>query len=125
MAEALSVVLLAETYDRAQYGLSLALAAASLGRPVTILFAGPALHLLTAEGWQDHDASAVRAELAAHGIATAEDLIELTGELGILLLACEARMRLQGVTAEDFLPDLAVEVSGLVAILADGAPVVV
>lgn len=125
MAEALSVVLLAETYDRVQYGLSLALAAASLGRPVTLLFAGPALHLLTEDGWQEAEAQATRAELTAHGIATAEELIELTGELGILLLACDARMRLQGVTADDFLPDLAVEVSGLVAVLADGAPVVV
>ncbi|HYD98220.1 MAG TPA: hypothetical protein VEH84_02445 [Alphaproteobacteria bacterium] len=131
---ALAILLHSGGVDRVHYALSLAAAALALDRPVTVLVAGRAVPLLLAgtperPGWHglDPDAegrspAARDAHHAARGIATFAQLAEACAALGGRFVACDMALRAEGLEGQALRTDLAVEIGGLVGLLADSGP---
>jgi peroxiredoxin family protein len=113
----LSLVLHSGDYARMHYALVLASAAAAIGKPVTILFAGTSVKAL-AKTWrmpdEDHRVKALR-------VAGFEDLLTACRDLGARLLVCETALALNELKPAQLREDLPLEVAGAVTFLNDAS----
>jgi predicted peroxiredoxin len=108
----LAVVLSEANHGRLHAALTMACAAAALGRPVRLFFHGESVAALTAgRHWQGD------ATYRAAGLPSVGELIENALGLGAHLMACQTGLQMIGVTAAS-LPD-GIETGGMVAFLAD------
>ena len=116
--EKLSLVIHSGDYSRMHYALVMASAAAAMGKPVTILFAGTSV-LALAKNWQtpdeDHRAQAL-------GIAGFEELLAACRDLGARLLVCETALALTELKPVQLRDDLSLETAGAVTFLNDASP---
>jgi peroxiredoxin family protein len=111
---ALGVLLISGTHERAHYAFSLVSAAAALGRPAILFATNAGCRALMAD-WQSLEDAGRDAVIQGRGVAGLDTLRAAAGELGVRLLACET-----GLVAEALDPaGLAdqVEVSGLATFL--------
>ena len=112
--EPIGILLLSGNSSRVHAALMLATTAAALGRAVVLFATGAGVPALLA----DHAAGQEPAEEArrqALGVATCGELRAAAGELGVRLIACEAALRLAGISAERLAPG--VEVAGMASLL--------
>ncbi|WP_027285338.1 DsrE family protein [Rubritepida flocculans] len=111
---ALGVLLISGGHERAHYALMTAAAAAAIGRRVTLFAtnAGCRLFLEPTPLREDPREAALRAA----GVATLAELSEAAAALGVRRIACEAGLRVEGLSAAALAPG--VEVAGLVTFLA-------
>ncbi len=113
----LSLVLHSGDYGRMHYALVLASAAAAIGKPVTVLFAGASVKAL-ARTWrpldEDRRAKALR-------VAGFEDLLAACRDLGARLLVCETALALAELDPAQLRDDLDLEVAGAVTFLGDAS----
>ncbi|MDB5376044.1 MAG: hypothetical protein JWR00_490 [Rubritepida sp.] len=115
----LGILLISGGHERGHYALTLAAAAAALGRPVTLFAtnAGCRLFLTDAPLLADPREAA----LAGTGVAGIAVLLEAAQELGLRLLACEAGLRAEGLVAAPLLPGVTVAgVASFLAAVGDG-----
>lgn len=119
----IGVVLHCADYDRIHYGLTMAAAAAALGRVVTVMCAGPAIQLLTREGLSHLRDSTFR----ARGAATVEDLFAACVDLDVRFIACDMALRVSDLAASDLRRDAPILRGGAAALVeaCDGAPMFV
>lgn len=142
MAEAapgkLSLVVQSADFGKVHYAFVIAAAAAAIGRPVTLFFTMEALNALRKAGpdgrpgWRamavDGRPGAAGARddgFAVKGVATFEELLSASVELGVRFMVCDMGLRALGLEREDLRPDVPVETGGVVTFLndarADGA----
>ena len=108
----LAVVLSEANHGRLHAALTLACAAAALGRPVRLFFHGDSVAALTAgRQWQGD------ATYRAAGLPSVGELVESALGLGAQLMACQTGLQMIGVTAAS-LPE-GIETGGMVAFIAD------
>jgi predicted peroxiredoxin len=108
----LAVIFAEANHARLHGGLSLALAAAALGRPVRLFFQGEAVCALQVGRQWAGDKS-----YRSGGLATLADLLEQARGLGLPLMACESGLHLCGLSAPGLVDGI--ETGGMVAFLAD------
>lgn len=113
----LSLVIHSGDYSRMHYALVMASAAAAIGKPVTILFAGTSVQAL-AKTWhmpdEDHRVKALR-------VAGFEELLTACRDLGARLLACETALALAELKPAQLRGDLNLEIAGAVTLLGDAS----
>ena len=108
----LALVFAEASHARLHAGLTLACAAAALGRPVRAFFHGESVAALTpARHW------AGDATYAAKGIPTVAELLSTALDSGVAVMACQSGLLLCGLNPA-MLAD-GVETGGMVAFLAD------
>jgi predicted peroxiredoxin len=111
-ARGLAVVLSEASHARLHAALTLACAAAALGRPVRLFFHGESVAALTAgRHWQGD------AMYRAAGLPSVGELVENALGLGAQVMACQTGLQLIGVTAASLAEGI--ETGGMVAFLAD------
>lgn len=116
--QALAILLLSGTHDRAHYAFALAAGAAALGRPTLIFATNGGCHALATDWSRLADADR-DATIRARGLAGLDDLRDACGELNVTLLACAAGLQAEGLPATALLPG--VRVSGIAQFIADSA----
>ena len=134
----LSLVVQSGDFGKVHYALVIAAAAAAVGRPVTLFFTMGALNALRKAdprglpGWRamavdgrPGAAAALDDGFAAKGVATFEELLSSSVELGVRFMVCDMGLRALGIGREDLRADVPVETGGVVTFLndarADGA----
>ncbi len=100
--------------DRLHAALSLAAAAAALGREVEIFLHAGAVAVLRAEVAFDGDAA-----LSAAGVPTIAELLDTALDLGVGITACQSGLALTGIDASRLNP--AIRAGGLVDFLGRNA----
>nr|WP_243451720.1 DsrE family protein [Sphingosinicella soli] len=110
--QGLALVFAEVNHARLHGGLSLALAAAALGRPVRLFFQGEAVCALQIGRHWAGDKS-----YKAGGLPLLSDLLDHAIGLGLPMMACESGIHLCGLSAPNLIPG--VETGGMVAFLAD------
>jgi peroxiredoxin family protein len=113
----LSLVVHSGEHARLHYALVMASAAAAVGKPVTILFAGAAVKAL-ARDWIPPDDDRRARTL---GVAGLEELLTACRDLGARLLVCETALALTELAPERLRDDLGLEIAGAMAFLADAS----
>lgn len=129
-ARGLAIAVHSGGYDRVHYALVMASAAAATNRLVTLFFTGRALRVLAGDdGWMALDPAddglspADRdALLARRGVATLPELLDVCGELGIRVIACEMGWRALGIDRPVVRSGLSVETAGVVTLLGSVPP---
>lgn len=111
-ARGLAIVVAEANHARLHATLTLACAAAALGRPVRLFFHGEAVAALRSEHHWQGDAT-----YAAAGLPPLGELVESALALGVKLMACQSGLQLLGLTP-DAIND-GIEAAGMVAFLAD------
>jgi peroxiredoxin family protein len=106
-SEPLALLLLSGTHERAHYAFVLAAGAASLGRRVVLFATNAGVRGLLAD-WSGLDDAARDGLIRARGVAGLDELRAAATELGVVLLACEAGLRAEGIAAEGLLPEVSV-----------------
>jgi len=114
-SEALGILLLSGTHDRAHYAFVLASGAAALGRRVVVFATNAGCHALMAD-WSGLADAARDQRARAAGVAGLEELREASRELGVRMIACEAGLRVEGLDPSRLLPG--VDVAGVATFLA-------
>jgi peroxiredoxin family protein len=110
-ADRLGILLISGGHERAHYAFVLASGAAAIGRQVVLFATNQGCQALLADlgvfGPEDDS-------VMARGVAGLVELRAAAAELGVRMIACEAGLRLAGITA-----DLAqnVEIAGVVTFL--------
>ena len=110
---ALGVLLLSGDHERTHYALVIATAAAALGRSATLFATNAGCQLLLRDSPLLGDPR--ESLLAASGVATVAELIDAALALPVRLIACEAGLRAESLSAESLLPE--VEVAGIATFL--------
>ncbi len=113
-SDALGILLLSGTHDRAHYAFVLASGAAALGRRVTVFASNAGCRALLAD-WSALDDAARDARVTAGGVAGFAALREASIELGVRLIACEAGLRAEAIDPAGLLPEA--EVAGVATFL--------
>jgi peroxiredoxin family protein len=113
-SDALGILLLAGTHDRAHYAFVLASGAAALGRRV-VLFASNAGCRALLSDWSGLDDAARDGRISANGVAGFATLRDAAVELGVRLIACEAGLRAEAIDPSGLLPQI--EVAGVATFL--------
>ena len=103
-----------DSWQRAHYAFVVAAGGLSLGREVTIFAGGRSVLALTSD-WEGLQGIIADHELEACGIVGFGELREAVLDLGALVMACEAGLKMAGVCAEDLLGG--VKVRGIVSFL--------
>ena len=98
MSRPLGILLLSGSYERAHYAFVLATGAAAIGRPVVLMATNGGCHALLAD-WSGLADAARDATMTARGVAGLDALRDAAGELGVRLLACEAGLLAEAITA--------------------------
>jgi peroxiredoxin family protein len=93
--EPLGILLISAGHERAHYAFVLASGAAALGRDVVIFATNQGCQAL---GEDSADFTAADAKVASLGVATLVELREAAEALGVRLIACEAGLRLSGLS---------------------------
>lgn len=112
--ETLGILLVSGAHDRAHAAVSLAAAAAALGRAVVILGTGRGARALLAD-WSALDDSGHDAVLRGRGLAGFGVLRESAQEMGARLIACETALKGEGLLRASLASG--VEVAGLATFL--------
>ncbi len=100
------------SHARLHAGLTLACAAAALGRPVRLFFHGEAAAALSpARHWAGDDT------YAAAALPSVADLVASALDIGIAIMACQSGLHLCGLTAAQLADGI--DTGGMVAFLAD------
>jgi peroxiredoxin family protein len=126
------LLVLSGEFERVQYALVVASAAAAIGTPVTLFFTDRALSALSGEGeeeagWRSlpgaggRSGGAIDDERRARGVAGFEELLGACADLGARFIACEMGLRAVGLEATALRKDLPIEVAGAVTFLADAS----
>jgi predicted peroxiredoxin len=110
--QGLALVFAEANHARLHGGLSLALAAAALGRPVRLFFQGEAVCALQVERHWAGDKP-----YKASGLPQIPELLDQVAGLGLPMMACESGIHLCGLSAPNLLAG--VETGGMVTFLAD------
>ena len=111
VSDTLGILLISPGHERAHYAFVLAAGAAAIGRRVILFATNAGCHALCADltPFTPDDDSA-----RTLGIAGLAELREASVELGVRMIACEAGLRLSGITAP--LAET-VEIAGVVTFL--------
>ena len=112
--KALGVLLISGGHERAHYALMTAAAAAAIGRDVTLFATNAGCRLFLDPTPLASDPR--EAALNATGVATLAELLEAATAMGVRRIACEAGLRVEGLSDARLVPG--VEVAGLVSFLA-------
>lgn len=128
----LSLIVFSGDYDRVHYAFVMASAAAATNRPVTMFFTMGASKALLAPGPDSTPgwAALAKAENGKNpierdsehekaGVATLEELLLASSELGMTMGVCELGMTAEGLSLNDFRTDIQVSVGGMVSFLAE------
>lgn len=108
----IAIILSEASHARLHAALTLACAAAALGRPVRLFFHGESVAALTPERhWQGD------AVYRAAGLASVAELVENAIGLGARVMACQTGLQLVGLAAVALAEGI--ETGGMVAFLAD------
>jgi peroxiredoxin family protein len=110
----LGVLLISGGHERAHYALMTAAAAAAIGRDVTLFATNAGCRLFLDPTPLTTDAR--EAALNTAGVATLAELLEAATAMGVRRIACEAGLRVEGLSGATLAPG--VEVAGLVTYLA-------
>ena len=110
----LGILLLSGTHERAHYAFVVAAGAAAIGRDVVLFATNGGCHAL-AQDWSGLDDAGRDLTVRAAGVAGLHELREAAQELGVRMIACDAGLRMAGLTAALLLP--AVEIGGIPAFL--------
>lgn len=110
--QGLALIFAEANHARLHGGLSLALAAAALGRPVRLFFQGEAVCALQVERHWAGDKA-----YKAGGLPQLSELLDQAIGLGLPIMACESGIHLCSLSASGLIAG--VETGGLVAFLAD------
>lgn len=102
------------SWQRAHYAFVVAAGGLSLGRDVMIFAGGKSVLALTA-GWQGLEGVIADSELEACGVAGFGELRGAVLDLGATIMACEAGLRMAGLSTEDLVDG--VTVRGIVTFL--------
>lgn len=108
----LAVVFGEASHARLHAGLTLACAAAALGRPVRLFFHGEAAAALAPERHWAGDVT-----YAKSGLPSVADLVDSALDLGAAVMVCQTGLQLCGLTAAGL--NEGVETGGMVAFVAD------
>lgn len=101
------------SYDRVHYGLVMASAAAAIGRPTHLLFAGDSVKVLgTISAFPEQDM-----HNQSLGIASLDELLTACRDLGARLLVCETALLLADLEKNSLRDDLNLEIGGFVGFL--------
>jgi peroxiredoxin family protein len=103
----LGILLLSGAHDRAHYAFVLASGAAALGREVILFATNAGTHALFAD-WSGLSEAGRDAGVQAAGVAGLGELREASVELGVRLIACEAGLRVEGLSTDGLLPNVVV-----------------
>jgi peroxiredoxin family protein len=109
-AEPLGILLLSGAHDRAHYAFVLASGAAAIGRQVVLFATNAGCHALLTD-WSGLADAARDERVRAAGVAGLDELREASHELGVRMIACEAGLRVEGISAAQLMPG--VEVAGV------------
>ena len=112
--QALGVLLLSGSHDRAHYAFVVASGAAALGRTV-VLFATNRGCLALFRDWSGLSDTGRDAVIQAHGVAGLDTLREACLEMEVRMIACEAGLLAEMLDASLLLPG--VEVAGIATFL--------
>ncbi len=96
MAETLGILLISGGHERAHYAWVIAAGAAAVGRHVVLFATNQGCRALLAEPDPEPDLPG--------GVASAAELREAAAELGVVMLACDAGLRMAGIRPERLLP---------------------
>jgi peroxiredoxin family protein len=126
----LSLVVASGTYEKVHYAFVMAAGAAAVGIPVTMFFTmGASRAVLSGAGWHELtcEVSGMSAkhrdeDFAEKGVATLDDLIESSAELGVTFMVCEMGLVAEGLKGIPLREDLSVEVTGVVTFFDDAQP---
>ncbi|MCP5364242.1 MAG: DsrE family protein [Hyphomicrobiales bacterium] len=129
-SDSLSLIVHSGGYDRVHYALVLAAAAAAVGRPVIVFFAGDAIRALMGPasdgrpGWSRlaGDAESRDSQLSDRGVATFEALLSACGEMNVRFMVCEMALRAAAVPENHLRTDVTFEVAGAVTFLTEAPP---
>ena len=113
-AEAIGIILISGTHDRAHAAFSLATAAAALGRHVTLFGTGSGCRALLADwsGLRDVGRDAV---IRRRGVAGFGELREAAHQLGVRLLVCDSGLKAEALDGEKLAA--VVEIAGMATLL--------
>jgi peroxiredoxin family protein len=144
MAEHLGLVVQSGQFDRVQYALAIASAAAALDRPVTLFVTLGAARAFMVEdergrrpAWAGlplspelvepgiSEGGALDARNRERGIAGFEELLAASASLGVELMVCEMGLRAVGLEMAALRTDLPLVPGGLATLLAKGGQLVV
>jgi uncharacterized protein len=114
MAEALGVLLISGSHERAHYAFVLAAGAAALGRPVVLFATNEGCRALL-ENWSGLEGATRDGVIRGRGVAGFAELRAAASELGVRMLACDAGLRAAALGNAVLLPG--VEVAGVATFL--------
>jgi peroxiredoxin family protein len=130
----LSVVVFSGHFDKVHDALTLAAAAVATDTPATLFFTMGALRALQAPdahgtaAWRclplgegEGDGGTLDDDFRARGVATFEELLAATVEMGVLFMACEMGLRALGLEAGGLRGDVPIETVGAVTFLNDAS----
>jgi len=117
-AEPLGILLLSGAHDRAHYAFVLATGAAALGRRVVLFATNAGCRALLAD-WSTLDDAARDTTARTRGVAGLDELREAATELGVRLIACDAGLRAEALSAAPLFSG--VTVAGVATFLSESA----
>jgi peroxiredoxin family protein len=112
--QALGVLLMSGSHDRAHYAFVVASGAAALGREVIVFATNQGCQALCRD-WSGLSDAGRDARIQGRGVAGLDRLREACAEMGIRLIACEAGLRAEALDAAMLLAN--VEVAGIATFL--------
>ncbi|MEJ0048502.1 MAG: DsrE/DsrF/DrsH-like family protein [Rhodospirillales bacterium] len=112
--EALGVLLISGSHERAHYAFVLAAGAAALGRQVTVFATNEGCHALLTD-WSGLADAGRDAVIRERGVAGLDELRSAAVELGVRLLVCEAGLRGAALPEAGLWPG--VEIAGVASFL--------
>jgi peroxiredoxin family protein len=112
--QALGVLLMSGSHDRAHYAFVVASGAAALGREVIVFATNQGCQALCRD-WSGLSDAGRDARIQGRGVAGLDTLREACAEMGIRLIACEAGLRAEALSASMLLAN--VEVAGIATFL--------
>jgi peroxiredoxin family protein len=110
----LGIILLSGTHERAHFALSMAAAAAALGRTVVVFASGAGCRALLAD-WSDLADVGRDAVVRRRGVAGLGELRHAAQETGVRFLACDAGLRAEAIDPAAL--HEGVEVAGIATLL--------
>jgi len=113
-SEALGILLISGTHERAHYAFVMAAGAAALGRSVVLFATNKGCRALLRD-WSGLDDAQRDAGVQAKGVAGLEELREAAVELGVRTIACEAGLRAESIDPSGLLPQT--QVAGVATFL--------
>jgi peroxiredoxin family protein len=112
--QALGVLLMSGSHDRAHYAFVVASGAAALGREVIVFATNQGCQALCRD-WSGLSDAGRDARIQGRGVAGLDTLREACAEMGIRLIACEAGLRAEAQDASMLVAN--VEVAGIATFL--------